>query len=138
MKRRPLFFWLSWFYAVFFAALAVQWVLLPQLPIGLMGLHDDEGTRAVGVRLAGLMVAWAVTLFLARDLPPSPGRRAISYGMVALGASTALGGLMGLMTGTHGPGVLVALAVETLMAVGFLVADREQATLGETVASAAR
>jgi hypothetical protein len=102
----------------------------------LIGRWQIEPTDSVLLfvrRMGALYLGLAVMFFIARSVPVSVARMAISAG-AAVGCSLlALLGLYEFSVGRVGPGILVSIVVEALIALGFiwiLFSDRKGPVTG--------
>lgn len=99
--------------------LAVSWVFFPATMLRSWNASTDEITVYMSRRYGGLLFGYTVMLWMSRNAPPSPARRAIVVaGFVLSCVMTALS-LMGVLSGTIGPSAWGAVVVEALLLVGF-------------------
>jgi len=118
------FRWVATIFAVFLWVVALNWMLFPALLLDMWDLPNDPAEQTLGLRVAGLVLGWGVALFLARRQPPSPARRAISYGSASANAAAAAGGVYSVMAGLAGTGVLLPVVIEVVAAAAFILAER--------------
>ena len=71
-------------------------------------------------RIGALYVGLAVMLFLARNTSASEARTALCAGAAVITTSLALLGVYELSAGRVGPGMLVSIAIEALLAFGYI------------------
>lgn len=121
---RQLFFWTATSYAVFLWIVTLSWVVVPSMILAVWNLPADDAGFSIGLRVGGLTFGWGLALFLARRQPPSPARRAISYGSAAANLAAALGGVYSFWTGLAGVGILLPVVIEVATAIAFLLAER--------------
>lgn len=103
-------------------ALAFIWLCVPQLLLAIWSVGFSESTGLVGRRAAALFAGIGVMLFQLRHAAPSPARAAVSNGAMVLCSMLALLGVLELVLGHAGPGILLAVAVEMVLAIGFYLA----------------
>ncbi len=109
------------------AVLAVVLVAVPGLVFWLFEIDAGDSAAFLGRRAAMLFLGLAVTLWAGRDALPSTGRQAIALGTGATFLALALLGGAELARGAAGPGILVAILIETLLGGAFLLRWREDA-----------
>lgn len=108
--------------ALLCVALALVWSVLPAVLLSLWSVPSSDAAGFLGRRMAALFLGIGVLLFRVRHAPPSPARAAVSTGLTAGCAALALLGAFELALGHAGPGILMAVAVEALLALGFFLA----------------
>ena len=111
-------------FAVWLWIVVACWVFVPSLVLQVWGLPVDDAGTSLGLGVAGLCLGWAVILFLARREPPSPARRAISFGSAAGNVAAVAGGISSLATGIAGVWILMPVVIELLVATAFIIAER--------------
>lgn len=110
--------------ATLFAVLAVAFFAVPDVVTAAWGLMLDGDAAYMGQRLAAVFAGFAVMLFLARDAPPSPARRALALGVATGMILLACVGLWGMAVGTVGGGMLLAVAVEVVIGAALALSGR--------------
>lgn len=121
---RVRFSWVAAAFAVWLWIVVAWWVFLPSVVLQIWALPVDDAGISLGLRVAALCLGWGVILFLARREPPSPARRAISFGSAAGNVAAAAGGIWSLATGIAGVWILFPVVVELLVATAFILAER--------------
>ena len=99
--------------------LGVGWLFAGTLLLKRWGLEANTSGLLVGRRLGAVYLGIAVMLFLGRDAPPSEFRSIVSIGMFAALTLLALLGLFEFKAHRAGKGILVSVALEVILAVGF-------------------
>jgi len=100
-------------------ALALIWILFPQLLLWIWQIDGPEPALLVARRGGALFLGLGAMLLLARDAGPSPARSAIASGL-ALGCATlAALGAYELAAGHAGLGIVLAIIVEIALALAF-------------------
>jgi hypothetical protein len=107
-----------------FLVLACMWMFTPAWALAQWGVSSTESAELVGRRAASLYFAFAVMFFMAKDLPSSPGRKALVSGLVVACSILAALGLLELYLGHVRLGILNAVAIEVVMGLALLRADR--------------
>ena len=102
------------------ACLAALWLAAPGVFVWMWQLQPGAGTEVVGHRCGALFAGIAVMLYLVRGSGPGRERDAISTGFAVGCALLAATGLQALYSGMAGPGILLAVVVELLLAAAFL------------------
>lgn len=110
--------------ALLCAALFPLLLISPADYVQTYGLLADAGADFLGRRASPMFLGLAVLLWLARDAPPSPLRRAISLGLAATWAGIAVTGLYEYGRGTADVLIVGAAAVEMVLAFLFLAAAK--------------
>lgn len=106
--------------AVLIAFLGLAWLVVPETMLGRWGVHTDAVGLFAGRRYGAVLLGYAVMLGLGRSAGPSPARTAIlGGGAFATGLITVVS-LGGVFAGTLGPGAWATVAIEALLAGGFL------------------
>ena len=100
--------------------LAILWLVAPGFFVWMWQLQPGSGTDMVGRRCGALFAGIAVMLYLARGSGPGKERDAISIGFAIGCLLLATTGAAALYSGTAGIGILLAIAVELLLAAAFL------------------
>jgi hypothetical protein len=113
--------------------LGLGYFLAGPLIVGRWQLDPTAGVLLLGRRNGALYLGLSFMFFLARSVGPSTSRTALCSGTVLACFLLALTGLHALTTGLVGLGILISVAVELLLAAGFLrvlVIDRRSSSLG--------
>lgn len=113
---------LSWASAILFALLFVTLLLVPRAVLDGTGLVASAWTDFLCRRAGVIVLGLGVLSFVSRNAPPTATRQGI-----VLGVGTSLGGLAVLGSvevarGFASPGLLPAVAVETLFALAYVLA----------------
>jgi hypothetical protein len=103
--------------------LALVWSLAPQVLLSLWTVGFSEPVGLVCRRTAALFAGIGVMLFQLRHAAPSPVRSAVTTGLISACSLLALLGITELFLGHAGPGILLAVAVEIALALGFWLAN---------------
>jgi riboflavin transporter FmnP len=103
--------------------LTFVWLLVPKFLLSLWAVGFSEPVGLVCRRVAALFAGIGVMLFRLRRAAPSPARDAVATGLVVACSMLALLGMIELGLGHAGPGILLAIAVEIALALGFRFAD---------------
>lgn len=109
-------------------ALAIVWSVFPELLLSIWSVEFSGSTGLVCRRAAALFAGLGIMLFKLRDASPSPIRSAVTTGFVVACSLLALSGMIEFAIGHAGPGILLAVAVEIVLALGFHLADRPEVT----------
>ena len=100
-------------------ALAVTWLCMPQLLLALWSVPFSDPVALVGRRNGALFAGVSVILFQLRHAAPSATRSAVAHGVAVACSTLALLGIAECALGHAGPGMLLAVAVEIMLALGF-------------------
>ncbi|QHF45212.1 hypothetical protein PspS35_15995 [Pseudomonas sp. S35] len=119
---------LATFTALLCLALALIWGLRPELLLDMWGVVYTDAAGLVARRNAALFLAISIMFYRARHAPPSPTRSAITSGFAIGCALMALLGLGEWASGNTGPGILLAVATETVLSLAFIQAHRSSVT----------
>ncbi|ABE42070.1 hypothetical protein Bpro_0104 [Polaromonas sp. JS666] len=106
--------------ALIFFALALTWMLAPGVLLSSWGVDLTSQAGLVGRRGAPLYAGIGVMFLSARNAEPSPARSALLSGAVVTCLLLAVLGTSELVNGHAGPGILVAVAIEIVLAMTFL------------------
>lgn len=99
--------------------LGIGWLGFPETMLGLWAVKGDPIAIYVARRYGGLLFGYAVILWLGREAPPSAAKSAIlAGGLVVTTLMTGLS-LLGVLSGTVGPGAWGAVVIEGVLAAGF-------------------
>ena len=115
---------LALFTALLCFALALIWGLRPDWLLWLWSVEYSSATGLVARRNAALFLALGIMFYRARHAPPSDTRRAISTGFITGCFVLAALGLSEWISGNAGPGILLAVAAETVLGLAFIQAHR--------------
>lgn len=110
--------------------LGVGYLVAGPLMVGRWQIEPTTGVLLFGRRTGALYLALAVMFFLARSTPASAARTALSAGAAVATSGLALLGIYERTVGHAGGGILVSVAIEALLALGYLrilVTDRAPA-----------
>ena len=105
--------------AVLTLLLGLAWLLIPAVMLESWGVGGDAVTLYVARRYGALFFGYCTILWFAREAPASPARTAILAGGLVVSTLMAVVSAVGVLTGTVGPLVWSAAAVEVLLAAGF-------------------
>ncbi|MES2932717.1 MAG: hypothetical protein V4805_04440 [Pseudomonadota bacterium] len=105
-------------------AIATILFVQPQLIFTLWQVDFSYPTGLVGRRAAAIFIGIGLMLVIARNTEPSLARSAMEKGMACTLLLLATLGTFEFVTGHAGPGILSAVLVEILLALGFLNASR--------------
>ena len=106
--------------AVLLLLLGLGWLIAPEAMLQRWGMEAETNSVFIGRRYAGLLLGYAVLLWVARATPPSEAREAIVVsGIAATLAMTALS-VYGALTGTAGPAIWISVAIEVGLAAWFI------------------
>jgi hypothetical protein len=100
--------------------LGVGYFIAGDLVVSRWQLPVSDGVLLMGRRLGALYLGLAAIFFFARSTPLSETRVALALGTTLTLAFLALVGVYELLAGHLGMGILVSVAVETILAVSFL------------------
>lgn len=110
--------------------LGVAYLVAGHLMVGRWQIEPTTGVLLLGRRMGALYIALAVMYFLARSTPASAARTALAAGAAVATGGLALLGIWERAVGHAGPFILGSVALETLLALGYLwilVTDRAPA-----------
>lgn len=100
--------------------LGVGWLFFPQGTLSSWGVSGDAITVYMTRRHGGLLFGYTVILWLSRASAPSPARTAILAGGVVVTVIMTVVSLAGALSGIVGSMIWSAVAIETLLAAGFV------------------
>ncbi len=106
------------------AVLFVIFLLVPGSYSGTYGVPTNASAEFVTRRASGLFLGLAVLLWMGRDAPDSPLRRAVCYGVFAIFAGIAATGCYEYARGFANGVILIAALGELVLAGLFLRAAR--------------
>jgi hypothetical protein len=101
-------------------ALGLGFLFVGALMVGRWQIQSTESVLLLGRRIGAIYLGLSVMLFLARSSPVSVTRTALSAGAVVLLSLLALLGVYELTAGHAGPGILVSVVIESLLALGYI------------------
>lgn len=119
--------------AIVALALGVGFLFFGTLVVGRWQIQPTDSVLLLGRRIGCLYLGLALMYFLGRSAPPSVARTALSAGTAAALSLLALFGVYELTAGHAGPGILASIAIESLIAFGYvrvLVTERRAAVKG--------
>ena len=119
---------LALFTALLCFALALVWGLRPNLLLWLWSVEYSSATGLVSRRNAALFLGLGVMFYRARHAPPSELRSAMTAGFSTGCLVLALLGMGEWINGNAGPGILLAVATETVLGLAFIQAHRSAVT----------
>jgi hypothetical protein len=99
--------------------LGIGWFLAGHLLHKRWGIESTASSLLIGRRLGAVYLGIAVMLFMGRSAPPSDFRSAVCVGMLAALSILAGLGLFELKMRRAGPGILVSVILEIILAAGF-------------------
>ncbi len=102
-------------------ALGVVYVAAGTPLIASWRIEPTASVLLFGRRIGAAYLGFAVMFFFARSVPASPARTAMSAGAAVTTGSLALLGVYELSTGRVGPAILASVAVEALLALGYIL-----------------
>lgn len=119
--------------AIVALALGVGYLFFGTLVVGRWQIQPTDGVLLLGRRIGCLYLGLAVMYFLGRSAPLSVARTALSAGTAAALSLLALFGVYELTAGHAGSGILASVAIESLIALGYiriLLTERRAAAKG--------
>jgi len=105
--------------AAIMLALALILIFVPGLLFAVFGLAVGPVTAFTAKRTAMFMLGFALLFWLGRDATCGETRRLIAASAVVTLGGLALLGLFEFLRGQAGPGIFLAIATESLLALGF-------------------
>jgi len=111
-------------------ALAALWMGAPQFILWIWQVNGSDSTLMIARRGAALFLGLAVILWLTRNAETSPARYAIAVGFSASCATLAALGTYEYVAAHAGSGLLIAIAVESLLAWTFAVVRHTDRRIG--------
>ena len=115
---------LATFTALLCFALALVWGLRPELLLWMWSVEYSSATGLVCRRNAALFMAIGIMFYRARHAAPSDARHALTTGFIIGCLVLAALGFSEWITGNAGPGILLAVATETVLGLVFIQAHR--------------
>ncbi|NVZ53381.1 hypothetical protein HX792_23785 [Pseudomonas sp. B6002] len=125
---------LATFTALLCFALALVWGLRPDLLLWLWSVEYSSATGLVSRRNAALFLAIGIMFYRARHAPPSDTRSALTTGFITGCLVLAVLGFSEWINGNAGPGILLAVATETVLGLAFIQAHRSSVIQPQTSA----
>ena len=119
--------------AVVTLVLGVGYLFAGSLMVGRWRIESTTSVLLLGRRIGALYVGLAVIFFLARSTALSAARTALCAGAAVTCSLLALLGVYEFSVGHAGPGILVSVALEALLALAYIwiiSADRRLAPGG--------
>ena len=123
---------LATFTALLCFALALIWGLRPDLLLWVWSVEYSSGTGLVSRRNAALFLGIGIMFWRARHAPPSDIRRAMTSGFAVGCLVLAVLGFSEWINGNAGPGILLAVATETVLGLAFIQAHRSSVVRPQT------
>ena len=106
--------------AIGFFALGLGYLFAGALMVGRWQIQSTESVLLLSRRIGAIYLGLSVMLFLARSAPVSVTRTALSAGAAVLLSLLALLGVYEFTAGHAGPGILVSVVIESLLALGYI------------------
>jgi hypothetical protein len=100
--------------------LGIGYLIAGEVVIGRWQLQIGDGVLLMGRRMGALYLGLAVMFFIARAVPVSPGRIALSAGAATALSLLAFLGIYEFTVGHAGPGILASTAIEGLLAIAYI------------------
>ena len=119
--------------AIVALALGLGYLFAGALMVGRWQIQSTDSVLLLCRRIGALYLGLSVMFFLARSAPVSVTRTALSAGAAVLLSLLALLGVYELTAGHAGPGILVSVVIESLLAFGYiriLLTERRAAVEG--------
>ena len=101
-------------------ALGLGFLFVGAIVVGRWQIQPTESVLLLSRRIGAIYLGLSVMLFLARSAPVSVTRTALSAGAAVLLSLLALLGVYELTVGHAGPGILVSIVIESLLALGYI------------------
>jgi hypothetical protein len=111
--------------------LGVGYLVAGPVVVARWQIQPTDAVLLFGRRIGALYIGLSVMFFLARTVPVSIGRTALSTGAVVVCSLLALLGVYEFLGGRSGVGILVSAAIEAFLAVAYgfiLFMDRRAAS----------
>jgi hypothetical protein len=106
--------------AILVLALGLGYLFAGAFMVGRWQIEPTDGVLLLGRRIGGLYLGLSVMFFLAKSAPVSVTRTALSAGTAVALSLLALLGVYELTAGHAGPGILVSVVIESLLALGYI------------------
>lgn len=100
--------------------LGIAWVAAPQAMYDSWNVYPDDLRAYMGRRYGGMFFGYSAMLWLARVSGPSPARTAILAGGAVVTTVMAIISIAGALSGVVGPMIWISVAIEALLAAGFI------------------
>ncbi|MGH1343568.1 MAG: hypothetical protein ACRBN8_18570 [Nannocystales bacterium] len=110
--------------AVLFTILCLELLFTPDSIFDLLDIEGHASTIILGRRAAMLFLGMATMAWSSRHAEHSPGRTAVTRGMVVALLALAVLGTAEFISGNVGSGIFVAVAGEVAFVTGFVLAER--------------
>jgi hypothetical protein len=118
--------------------LGLGYLFAGSLVVARWHIEPTDAVLLLGKRIGALYLGLSVMFFLARSVPISIARTALSAGAVVVCTLLSALGVYELLVGHSGPGILVSACIEALLAVAYAsilckdhkAAGRPPATVG--------
>lgn len=111
-----------------FFALAITWMLAPNLFLASWGVDFSSSAELVGRRGGAVYAGVGLMFFSARNAEPSLARSAMVRGVVVACLILATLGIFELATGHANSGILTAVFIEVALVLAFLYVNRTDNT----------
>jgi len=115
--------------ALLAGVLFISYFVFPTQQIAMFGIPASETGEFVARRTGMLLLGFAVLSWSARTAPPSPYRTGFCFAAIVVTGGLAVLGLYELARGFAGPLILIAIAIEIVLAAMFarhvLVGNRQ-------------
>ncbi|SFH61357.1 hypothetical protein SAMN04515618_10199 [Collimonas sp. OK307] len=118
--------------ALVFSALALTWMLAPDLLLSDWGVEFTPSAGLVSRRAAALYAGVAVMFFSARNTEPSTARSALIKGVVVACFMLAVLGLLEFEVGNATPRILIAVFIEAALTLAFLYVGCSHPAVSDT------
>lgn len=94
-------------------------MFFPEKALTGWGVPYSDATGLVSRRAASMYAGLCVMLWMMRNAPPSPARRALSVGLVIAFLLIASDGICDFLAGNAGSGIFKAVLIEAILAILF-------------------
>ena len=105
--------------AAILLVLGLGYLLAGTLLVARWQIQPTAAVLLLGRRIGALYLGLSVMFFLARSVPVSVARTALSAGALVVCSLLALLGVCEFAAGRSGPGILASAAIEALLAVAY-------------------
>jgi hypothetical protein len=109
--------------------LGAGYLLIGEVIIGRWQIQISDAILLMGRRMGALYLGLSVMFFVARSVPVSTARRALTAGAASALSLLALLGIYELAVGHVGTGILASIVIEALLAIAYIrivLVDRKQ------------
>ena len=99
--------------------------------VGRWDLPATDGVLLVARRIGAIYLGLSVLFFMAKNVPASAARTAMTAGAMVVLSLLAILGVYEFVMGRVGEGIFVSAGIELLLAIGFtfvLISDRREST----------